>query len=237
MKVMIGLLSFAVLMASSSRAAPPMPVYDGCVQGDSVRIVTGPKRVLGKDQKPIDLSPFAGKRIRFKGYLLEEPSLVMVADRPTVVGPCRGAPGLPQTPGTIEEAIGKSRQLPVSKSGGQPGPCMAAVVRSKTQVLHSGEIHRRQLLSGFFEIVEPLAGPWPESFKLVYLASVPDNERAIMKREQVILIPVQDKRAATFQLVLPVQEEGAAIFQLGKVLENTPENLKRVRLALGKCSP
>ena len=217
--------SFVVLllllpaMAHSNR--PPFPVYDGCVQGAEVRIMTGVKQVLDRDKKPVDLKPYDGKRIRFKGYLHSDSVLVMLDEKPTVVGACREAPHLPRSKESIDRALKASRKIPTSKAAQPAGPCLAAVVRATSAPLHSGEIESRQLLSNYFQLVEALSGPWPKTFKLSYSASVPDNERAVMKGERVILIPVRRK--------------AEAYLFVGAILEDSPGNKAKVQKAAKAC--
>lgn len=216
-------ITIAVLVfpASALSRPPPLPVYDGCVLGAEVRIVTGPKRVLDKDKQPLDLSAYKGKRIRFKGYLQQDPVLVMLDDEPTVLGACRPAPHLPRSAETIERALTQSRQRPTSKGGEPAGPCLAAIVKATSAPLHSGEIDGRQLLSNDFALVEALSGPWPKTLRLSYTASVEANERAVMQGESILLIPVEDKRMATLHA--------------GKIIERSEENTTQLRSALKVC--
>lgn len=214
-------VALALLPATAFTRAPPLPVYDGCVLGAEVRIVTGPKRVLDKNKKPLDLSAYKGKRIRFTGYLQRDPVLVMLDEKPTVLGACRPTPHLPRSAETIDQALAQSRKRPTSKAGTPDGPCLAAVVKATSAPLHSGEIDGRQLLSNDFALVESLAGPWPKTFKLSYTASVADNERAVKAGETILVIPVEDKRMASLHA--------------GKILENSGESAARLRATLKTC--
>jgi hypothetical protein len=224
MKTTLSLLALLLLVpAVAFSSPPPMPVYDGCVSGDWVRIVTGKKKVLNRDEKPLNLSPYDGKRIRFKGYLKMDPILVMVDEKPTVLGACREAPHLPLGKDTLEQALARSRKIPTSKAGQPDGPCRAAVVKATSAPLHSGEVDGRQLLSNHFELVESLSGTWPKKLKLIYLASVPDNERAVMKGEKVIVIPVEDKRLDALK--------AGTILKVGK------ETRAKVKAAAKACGP
>ena len=162
-----------------------------------------------------------GKRIRFTGYLQRDPVLVMVDEAPTVLGACRPAPHLPRSADSIERALTSSRERPTSKAGQPDGPCLAAVVKATSAPLHSGEIEGRQLLSNHFELVDALTGSWPKTFKLTYLASVEDNERAVMKDEVILLIPRQDKRFANLVA--------------GSILEDSKANAATIRAAIKAC--
>lgn len=97
-------------LAAGRARPPPIPVYDGCVVESRVRIVTGSKRVIDREKQPVDLSKLAGKRIRFRGHLQREPTLVMLQSAPTVIGACRGPQRLPETGVALQTALRASRR-------------------------------------------------------------------------------------------------------------------------------
>jgi len=172
------------------------------------------ERVVDRDgKKAVDLKALSGKRIRFKGYLLKEPTLVMVDSAPTVVSPCRGPQKLPESELSISDALHRSKEIPASKSV-PPGDALAAVVEALDPPLHSGMIAGHALLSHRFRTVKRIHGGWPDTFVIHYRASIDANERAIARGEVRILIPKRDKRDKTFAA--------------GKFLPDTPKLRKRV---------
>jgi len=204
----------------SAGKAPPIPVYDGCVVKDQIRIVTGLKRVVRQvegQEQPVDLGAYDGKRVRFKGYLKAEPILVTVQDALEVIGPCRGAQTLPDLGVSVEEALRRSEELPVSKATEAKGVPMAAVVEAISPPMMSGLLDGREILSGRFKVVEALGGQWPAEFKLLYSASVDANERAVRKGETVLVIPTHRKADETFSA--------------GAILPDTDESRRAVKAA------
>ena len=217
--LVVALATTATALPAAAKA-PPMPVYDGCVIKDQVRIVTGLKRVVRQvegQEQPVNLGAYDGMRVRFKGYLKIEPILVSVQDALQVVGPCRGSQKLPDLGLSIEEALRRSAELPVSKTSQAEGVPMAAVVEALSPPMMSGLLDGREILSGRFKIVESLGGQWPSEFKLLYSASVDANERAIRKGETVLVIPIHLKADETFSA--------------GAILPDTDESRRAVKTA------
>ncbi|MCA9520829.1 MAG: hypothetical protein KC609_07645 [Myxococcales bacterium] len=202
---------------SSAATEPPMPVYDGCVVGSRVRIVTGLKSVTDRSHNPYDLSRWVGKRIRFRGYLQREPTLVIVDPQPTVVGPCRGTPSLPRGAANLITVLRESRRLELSKGGAQ-GEVLAAVVKALDRPLMSGTIAGRVILSQHFVVVGVVSGRWSKRFRLSYDASIARNERAVELGEVVVLVPRRDKRTDTYSL--------------GTILQHSPSTIRRVKQAI-----
>jgi hypothetical protein len=219
------LLWLVGLTGSLMAMAPPMPVYEGCVQDGKLLIMTGEKRVIDQKHQQVDLRPFDGKWIRFNGYLQQEPTLVLVDPQPSVVGPCRGPQRLPRPDLKISQAIASAKKAGAAAKGEQPPP-LAAIVEALDAPLHSGDIEGRALLSNHFKLVESLGGRWPEQCKLLYWARVADNERAIKTGERVVVVTA----AATKPWGKP--EGGEAQFELGLILEESEANLTAVKKAL-----